>query len=81
MAFTIVIVDGDDNVYSGQDNVTVSCVDAGDVEGIVDWNGVPQPVTDWPATPSGASDITIGPIDATGMTIGQTYDLKVYKPI
>lgn len=86
VAFSIVDVDGnsvDPTVYDNQASVAIACINAGAVEGIVEFGGVVQDAADvdWPATPSGASTLTVGNIDATGLTIGQSYDLKVYKPI
>jgi len=88
VAFSIVDVDGvieanNPTVYDNQASVAIACLNAGAVEGIVEFGGVVQDAADvdWPATPSGASTLTVGNIDATGLTIGQSYDLKVYKPI
>ena len=83
-AFSIVDVDDDNEISQGQTNVAIHCIDAGAVEGIVEYGGIEQAagVVDWPAVASGASTITItGAIDTSGLSSGSAYDMKVYKPV
>lgn len=77
--FSIVSVDGDDAVWPNQEDVVISCIDAGPIEGTVTYGGIEQVVTSWPKTVSGASDITISSVVATGLA-GGTHDFVVTKP-
>ena len=73
-------VDADNQIFNGQTNVEIDCINAGAVEGIVEYGGIVQTVSDWPAIASGASTITVASIDSGALPLGP-HDIKISRPI
>lgn len=74
-AFSITDVDLDDDIYNGQTNVEINCINAGTTEGIVEYGGIVQSGITWTNT-----KITIAALDSGALVLGD-YEMIVYKPI
>jgi hypothetical protein len=81
--FAILDVDGnsvDPTVHDNQEDVKIACLNAGAVQGIVDFGGVEQTNVTWPEIASGESTITVPFIDSGALELG-FHELRVLKPI
>ena len=79
-ALFIESVDGDNKIYANQANVEINCINAGAVEGIVEYGGITQDGITWPHVATGASTITVASVDSGALTLGG-YPMKVLKPV
>ena len=73
--FYVADVDGDNEVFDTQPDVTVAMVGAGNFTGLVTLGGVEQNISTW-----STSSIVLSNIDATGLLLGPQL-LKVFKPV